>query len=302
VNVIKLKYSGMDNRRKTLIFAVTVSLLFHFFLFLLLNLENVYHIDLREDPKNLPHQVTLLFSENKPKQIVENLNPNQEVPDESDYLSERNSRARNESLLEQRQNQPSSDGNTPLANLSLTPSPDRDSYVRNSGPQAAEKFDRSSLLADDGFRHPEGSQMQGFEPANQETYVRKNDGTNNLLDRQDFSADELGSLTLSTYAWEWASYINYFRRKLYQVWRTPPAYFSMGMISGQTVIRLTIDRNGRKVSSRVLEHQGHSSLQVSSENAVNGGRDPHAHPYFDLSRSEKKEELTCWNCSSAVAS
>jgi len=270
VNVIRLKYAGMDAGRKTLVFAVTISLLFHFFLFLLLKLENAYRIDLREDPMSLPREVTLLFSENKPRQIVENLNQNEETPDKSDFLSEKNSRARNESLLEQRRNQPSSTGNTPLANLSLPPSSAQDSYVRKSSPQIAEKFNRGSLLADDGFRNPDNSQAQGFEPASQETYVRKNDGTNNLLDREEFSADELGSLTLSTYAWEWASYINYFRRKLYEVWRTPPAYFSLGMISGQTVIRLTIDRSGRMVSSRVLEHQGHSSLQVSSENAVNG--------------------------------
>ena len=47
------------------------------------------------------------------------------------------------------------------------------------------------------------------------------------------------------------------------------AYFSLGLIHGSTVIRLTIDRNGQMVHSQVLEHNGHSSLQGSSENAVN---------------------------------
>ena len=56
-------------------------------------------IDFTEDDENLPEEVTVIFPENKPeskpRQIVENMNENEETPDESDLLSDRNSRAAN---------------------------------------------------------------------------------------------------------------------------------------------------------------------------------------------------------------
>jgi outer membrane biosynthesis protein TonB len=269
MNVLKSAHNRQNKERRNFIFAITISFLFHLLIFYLLTSENAYVIDLRQNLKTTPEEVVILFPENKPKQIVENRCENEEVPEESDLLSERNSRARNESLLEQEQNQPYSMGNSPFANLSPPRSPAQDSYAKKPGSGVTEKFSRRALLGDKSFPIPDDYQTDEFTSASQETYVRRNDGTNNLYHQKEFSADELGNLTLSTYAWEWASYINYFKRKLYEVWRTPPAYFSLGIIHGYTVIRLVIDRNGQMVSIQVLEHQGHSSLQVSSENAVN---------------------------------
>jgi hypothetical protein len=269
MNILKLIHNRLNTERRRLVFAVTISFLFHLFLFYLLKSENAYVIDLGQNLKTTPEEVVILFPENKPEQIVENINENEEMPDKSDLLSERSSRAQNESFLEQRQNQPSSIGNTPLANLSQPQSLPQNSYAEKFSSGATEKFSRRALLDNRGLQTPDNQQIDGFRSEDQQTYAEKNDGTNNLYDQKEFSADELGNLTLSTYAWEWASYINYFKRKLYEVWRTPPAYFSLGLIDGYTVIRLIIDRNGQMVDSKVLEHRGHSSLQVSSENAVN---------------------------------
>jgi len=235
----------------------------------LLKSENAYVIDLRQHLEKTPEEVVIVFPENKPKQIVENTGENEEMPEKSDLLSERNSRAKNESLLEQRQNQPFSIGNTPFANLSHPQSLAQNSYVEKFNPRTAGKFSRRALLGDKSFKTPDNSQIDRVTPASRESYIRENDGTNNFYNQKEFSAEGLGNLTLSTYAWEWASYMNYFKKRLYEVWRAPPAYFSMGMIHGYTVIRLTIDRNGQMVQSQVLEQNGHSSLQVSSENAVN---------------------------------
>jgi outer membrane biosynthesis protein TonB len=100
------------------------------------------------------------------------------------------------------------------------------------------------------------------------TGPRKNIGTKNVLDQNDYSAIQAGEITLSTYRWEWAGYINRMKTKLYEVWRTPPAYYMLGMIYGNTMIRVTINREGNMLNSTVLEHKGHQSLQESSENAV----------------------------------
>jgi len=271
MHVIKLTYDSLDKEKRKFIFALIISLLFHLFLFYLLKSEDAYRIDLEQPPKKPLKELTVFFPENKPKQIVENFNENEEVPEKSDLLSERNSRAKNESLLEQRQNQPSSMGNTPFANLSQPRSLAQNSYAKNFSSGATERFSREALLGDKGFQTSDKSRIDRFTPASIETQVKENEGTNNLYDQKEFSADKLGSLTLSTYAWEWASYINYFKKRLYEVWRTPPAYFSLGLIHGYTVICLIIDRNGRMVNSQVLEHKGHFSLQISSENAINAG-------------------------------
>lgn len=269
MHVIKLTYDSLDKEKRKFIFALIISLLFHLFLFYLLKSEDAYRIDLEQPPKKPLKELTVFFPENKPKQIVENFNENEEVPEKSDLLSERNSRAKNESLLEQRQNQPSSMGNTPFANLSQPRSLAQNSCAKNFSSGATERFSREALLGDKAFQTSDKSRIDRFTPASIETQVKENEGTNNLYDQKEFSADKLGSLTLSTYAWEWASYINYFKKRLYEVWRTPPAYFSLGLIHGYTVICLIIDRNGRMVNSQVLEHKGHFSLQISSENAIN---------------------------------
>ena len=269
MNIIRLKYDSLGTEKRKFLFAITISFLFHLFLLYLLNSENAYVIDLAQNLEKTPEEVVIVFPENKPKQIVENINENEEKPENSDLLSERNSRAKNESLLEQKQNQPYSIGNTPFANLSQTRSLAQSSYAQKSGSGATEKFKRRDLLDERSFEASDKSQTDGLATADRQTYVKKNDGTNNLFNQKEFSADQLGSLTLSTYEWEWASYINYFKSKLYQVWRTPPAYFSLGLIHGYTIIRLTIDRNGQMAASEVLKHEGHSSLQISSENAVN---------------------------------
>jgi hypothetical protein len=269
MNIISLKYDGLDKEKRKFLFAIIISFLFHLFLLYLLKSENVYVIDLKQNLEKTPEEVVIVFPENKPKQIVENINENEEMPEKSDLLSEINSRAQNESLLEQREDQPFSTGNIPFANLSQPLSLAQNSYAEKFNPGTAGKFSRRDLLADKSFQSLDNSQIDRVASASRESYNRENDGTDNFYNQKEFSADELGNLTLSTYAWEWASYINYFKEKLYQVWRAPPAYYSLGVIHGYTVIRLTINRNGQMVRSQVLEQNGHSSLQISSENAVN---------------------------------
>ena len=88
------------------------------------------------------------------------------------------------------------------------------------------------------------------------------------MNRADFSSNKLGDISLSTYKWEWAPYIFKMKQKLYRVWTAPPAYTQMGIIYGQTVLHLRIQRDGTMTGLEVLKHDGHVSLQISSENAM----------------------------------
>ena len=255
---LRMKYESIEKEKRIYFWTFLVSLLIHaiFFLFLV---KDAFVIDLSPEKKETPEQVTVVFPENKPKTIVENINENNEVPEESDLLSDQNSRAMNNQILENLSNQPFSSGNVPLPNLTM---PNFHNYLQNQF--QTKKFTKDALIgkqaADNDSRQETGEESQ--QQANQSS-------TNNIFDQKQFSADQLGeNLSLSTYAWEWAPYINAMKRKLYQVWHTPPAYHLLGLIYGQTDIEFSISRDGRLLGYKVLAHEGHESLEVSSVNAI----------------------------------
>jgi outer membrane biosynthesis protein TonB len=184
------------------------------------------------------------------------LNENEEIPTKSDLLSDKNSRARNEKILENISDQPATDGNVPIPNLSRPYS--APAFTQN---KPVKKFSRESLTG-------ERVSYSSAEEVAAEQQSQASDGTNNVFKQEEFSADELKNISLSTYQWAWAPYINEFKRKLFRVWYAPPAYYQLGLIYGYTVIRFTIDRNGNILDKQILKHEGHSSLEQSSSNAI----------------------------------
>jgi hypothetical protein len=76
-----------------------------------------------------------------------------------------------------------------------------------------------------------------------------------------------GNYSLNTYEWEWAPWMTHFQNELYRHWMAPYAY-RLGVISGITVIKLVIRKDGRVESMEVLETEGHQSLHDASEAAL----------------------------------
>ncbi len=251
-------------RRKILLFAFLLSLLFHAILLELINQKHWLVVNLDSEQKNQPQEVTIVFPENKPKpaqkprEVVQNRNFNNEKPDDTSLLSDQNSRAKNPTFSGKKGDMPRSAGNTPLANLS---------------PQASKEFKQpmrqkrfsAQALRGESSQTPRTASL--FEPARQ-TSSKFSRGSNNWMDQKKFSVEELGALTLSTYQWNWAPYVNAMRDKLMHVWIAPPAYYQLGLITGYTVIRYTVDRNGKLVDYEVLKHAGHASLKQSSVQAI----------------------------------
>jgi len=189
---------------------------------------------------------------------VENMNEDEMLPDFSDFLSDRNSRARNPNLLDQTGNVPFSQGNVPLANLSR-------SFSKPAIPKSPtqKKFSKDALTGEQTENIYQTQQLEQSESAESPA----SDGTNNMLQQNQFSTDDVGDISLSTYAWDWAPYLNAFKKKyISNVY--PPSAFYMGLIEGVTRVRFTIDRQGNLLSHEVLGHQGHSSLQQTTVNAV----------------------------------
>ena len=261
MNTLKYEYLEEEKKNYWLPIALVLSLIVHVVILLLIKFGNVFVIDLSSDSEDLPKEVTFLFPENKPKQIVENLNENEFLPDFSDLLSDKNSKARNPNLLENFGQTPYNQGNVPQANLSRPFS--EPAYTK---PKPQTKFTREALTGKytENILQPQQQQEQS-----KSMQSPASDGTNNMLEQKEFSTDDVGDITLSTYAWEWAPYINYFKKRLYRVWYVPAAYYRLGLIHGYTIIRFTMNREGSLLGYEILKHEGHISLQQSSENAVN---------------------------------
>ncbi|MCK4559149.1 MAG: hypothetical protein KAV45_05145 [Calditrichia bacterium] len=261
IHALRLKYDSLEREKRIYTISFLLSLLLHT-IFVIIFIKDIVIIDLSPEEKDLPEEVTVLFPENKPKLIVENINENNEIPDESDYLSDFNSKARIERLLRELGNQPLSDGNIPFANLTR---PNLQKQLQKQF--QTKKFSKDALMGktvndyQNNHYQTESQQAQENIQANQST-------TNNIYNQKQFSADQMGDISLSTYAWEWAPYINALKRKLYTVWFTPAAYHRLGLIYGQTVIEFSISKEGKLLYYKVHDHQGHESLEKSSVNAI----------------------------------
>ena len=263
------KLKNIEKEKKIYLIALLMSAIIHL-LFLLFFKFEIFDFDIAKNVDDTPEEVTIVFPENKPeerpRQVVENINENEDMPERSDLLSDRNSRAANPQLSDLYKNQPMSEGNIPFPNLTSpnqAPSPSKFIPTKKFSKDAL----RKSNTTDDSenfYKIKDKDVAQAMRDA-----AREQQTTNNIYKQKKFSSDQMGNLTLSTYAWEWAPYINAMKRKLMQVWFPPAAYLRLGIIHGETMIRFTVSRDGRLLGYKVLNHNGHESLETSSVNAIN---------------------------------
>lgn len=87
-------------------------------------------------------------------------------------------------------------------------------------------------------------------------------------DQQVTRAQALGDFSLNTYEWEFAPYMLWLRRRIYENIFPPPAFTHMGLISGRTQLRFRIYPDGSLQTLEVLNFNGHESLMQTSVRAV----------------------------------
>jgi hypothetical protein len=88
------------------------------------------------------------------------------------------------------------------------------------------------------------------------------------LDNTASRAPELGSFSLNTYAWEYAPYLLWLKNRIQRNIHPPPAFTHMGIISGQTILRFRLSREGTLENLELLDYRGHKSLMETSVRAV----------------------------------
>lgn len=192
--------------------------------------------------------------------LEENPNANEDVPEETDILSTKSSISAVPDLQEQEE--------------ILTPDnkPQDEEAVESDMAESREVTDMSGDEALYAFKNQQvfSKRLLGKseERKEQEREKKKSKDKEAEFLQKEFKAQMIGDYALSTYEWEFAPYMLDFQRKLQRVWTAPPAYSKLGLIYGQTLVYLKVNRQGELVDFRVLGHEGHSSLRQSSINAI----------------------------------
>lgn len=89
-----------------------------------------------------------------------------------------------------------------------------------------------------------------------------------LRDQRGSRAPQLGSFSLDTYEWNFAPYMLWLKKRVQGNIYPPPAFTHMGMISGQTLLRFKIYRDGSLRDLELLNYRGHVSLMETSKRAI----------------------------------
>lgn len=270
--------------------SIVVSLLIHIFTFFSLGEWEYVFTGVPDNTSVKAEQEPLAF------ELVDNPNApmNEKPPEQANLLSDRNSRARTNvktSLPE---------GMLPYSNgTSAIPEPPRFPGAGNVPPTAppqeanqnkeqqqeerkekkVEAPKEKEILTDkSSIAAQENAPVEGLNPAlkfSRDYLVQssppQNGGEsfyNAGYDNQKYDAKEVGDFTLNTYAWDFAPYLLELKRKIQRNIFPPPAFTMLGIIEGEFVLQFGIVPDGRLEFLRVLDSNGHPSLELTSRKAV----------------------------------
>ncbi|MCB0278162.1 MAG: TonB C-terminal domain-containing protein [Calditrichaeota bacterium] len=238
------------------------------FLFIFLRFVNLIGEETAEEqPEEVRYAINL--KEETPKKIVSNINENQQKPVKSDYLSTSDSKSTAAEKSEDTGDQPAINQSV-IDELQAKAGDEAKTAAKEEKTEQENIFDQYKKLESVFRDQKKQVEQKATNDGNRGTSSRTNISTRN---RNNY-AEILGSnFSLSTYAWEWAPYIEKMKEKMYQFWSVPPAYL-LGLANGRTIIRVSISRHGKMTYYKLLRHDGNESLQLSSEDVV--------HAIFDL--------------------
>lgn len=246
-----------------LIWAVSLSLVLHF-LFLTVYIgwgrDFVFDLPAADRSKNRP---PIAF------EIVESPSGTDRKPDQADFLSDRNARASDKQSGQFDQNNlPFSEGRTQIKNFSPAVSD-----AVQSSPSETQRKSRNERYSESPTEVSVSGQPNTTRSAfSRDQLIASSAGASGAANRPKYrqtqsSAEDLGGLSLNTYAWEYAPYLLDLKHRIEKNIFPPPIYTRMG-IGGSNIIRFRILPNGQLVGPDLIDSRGEKSLIATSENAV----------------------------------
>ncbi|UCF04398.1 MAG: energy transducer TonB [bacterium] len=205
-------------------------------------------------------------------------------PEATNLLSDKNAVARDEYRDSDKENgYVYSEGQVPYwifsgqlepdgSNQTLSRMIDRN-QLRDGSPDRQRSADPAGI---DDYRDPKQGEIP---PAALEDYLSLQTTRNPLsthrlysddidYDQRKYSTGNLGGISLSTYAWEYAHYILEMKKKLRANTHPPAAFTILGMISGEAVLRFKVLPDGTATDILVVNYRGDRTLMETSVDAV----------------------------------
>ena len=185
------------------------------------------------------------------------------APEDPDYLSNIDSRARDEVPGDSDGSLPRLEGSSDAPHVSLVPgdtAPSQPPVAEQTSPQ--QEPDPETLGS-------ELVQVQDHQPPvpDSKLLLARPEGTadffQDAMDNPDGGIPLSGGVTLSTVAWEYAPWLQRFRRDFLRDWRAPYAYH-MGVISGSHILELEILPSGELARLELKFQEGSADLVKTS--------------------------------------
>ncbi len=269
-----------------------VSLLLHFvFLMLYKPLASITLLPFDDDlEEQVPDPLTFDLVDPMAELVETPANAAVEEPQDAQYMSDKNARAQDvyadkDLVTGDAYSQGQTDYKLFAGGGNLTEQPPEQVREQQSG----ESSDQDGLTdhADENETMTSGDvrifnnqrftrRSQKFDPA-----LLRGPGANRSRPANNFSDDvdwnnqksnarDLGGVSLNTYAWDFAPYIIYMKRRMREHIYPPPAFSQMGAIQGEIVVRFRVERDGTVSELDLVSYKGHKSLAETSLNAVKG--------------------------------
>ena len=213
------------------------------------SLSKVY-IPAKEEEQRLEFEIV----ETQPENAVEI------PPENTKFLSDKNTQARdNNPETTPKADQPVTEGIAETKELPV-PEDNMKNIMQMRDFYPLEKFSLEKILQDTTV-------------AKQRDEIEQKQQKDNLLTtvmpkNQKTSPEDIGGLSLSTYAWDFAPYMLELKRKINENIHPPIAFTEFGLIDGRYVIQFVITRAGELKNIKVLSSEGSKALENTSWNAV----------------------------------
>ena len=300
--------SEKEKKRNSLTWALLISIFLHvLFLILYALLRNTPMFQLIPEAELLAQQQ----QEDEKRiefELVETPDDarSDEKPENTNLLSDKNSMARDMHAKDKPAGDPYSDGQTryrtfaspfvPPSQPNMSPVQEQQSEKEDSKEVEPSLDDELSALALDQYPKSakEFNREYLYGESQTQPQIDQSFGMDDATYKNTESvAEALGGVTLNTYDWPFAPYLLEMKRKIRDNVYPPAAFIRMGLISGKTVLRFKVMRNGEMRDLEVLNYTGHTSLKETSVIAVQNSapfkplpRDfPADYPYLELTWS-----------------
>jgi hypothetical protein len=255
------------NSQKLFRLALIVSLLLHLLAFFLSSLTwPISSIDLQKRDEAAENRNPLVFTLAETPESARREKP----PKAAEHVSDKNAVAQN----------PSAPQNLPLgkafaegmsADAVAAPQPSLNATEPERSTPANAASNDEPKTSSEGYSRSESfvssfrrEFLTGSQSSPPQSFRNSEAGAENLESR----APDVGSFSLNTYQWDFAPYMLWLKNHVQRNIFPPAAFTRLGIISGKTMLRFRISRDGVLEGMELIGYDGHKTLMETSVRAI----------------------------------